>query len=183
MQSSECEASHGTVSDMWQAHLRGEETSLNPLGMVEALIGAMEHATEVDKSNTNRETKVRMQSFVTTLRKALHNTFRYGQGTRDMAGESGLTTEQFIDKVAHRLAKYLSKKEEKEQPGALLTPDVRFQKNYSVDRESLEQMFREYDKDNNGTITLDELEVMLTKLGVAPLMDPSKKPTASDLKK
>ena len=35
----EFEASHGTVSDMWEAHLRGEETSLNPLGMVEALIG------------------------------------------------------------------------------------------------------------------------------------------------
>ena len=31
-------------ADMWHAHLRGEETSLNPLGMVEALIGAMQHA-------------------------------------------------------------------------------------------------------------------------------------------
>jgi hypothetical protein len=29
---------------MWEAHLRGEETSLNPLGMVEAIIGAMQHA-------------------------------------------------------------------------------------------------------------------------------------------
>ena len=29
---------------MWAAHLRGEETSLNPLGMAEALIGAMNHA-------------------------------------------------------------------------------------------------------------------------------------------
>lgn len=38
----EFEASHGTVADMWQAHLRGEETSFNPLGMVEALIGAMQ---------------------------------------------------------------------------------------------------------------------------------------------
>ena len=37
----EFEASHGTVADMWEAHLRGEETSFNPLGMVEALIGAM----------------------------------------------------------------------------------------------------------------------------------------------
>jgi isocitrate dehydrogenase len=34
----EFEASHGTVSDLWHAHLRGEETSLNPLGMVEALM-------------------------------------------------------------------------------------------------------------------------------------------------
>jgi isocitrate dehydrogenase len=42
----EFEASHGTVADLWEAHLRGEATSLNPLGMVEALIGAMQvHAS------------------------------------------------------------------------------------------------------------------------------------------
>jgi hypothetical protein len=29
------------------ARLRGEETSLNPLGMVEGLIGAMNHAADV----------------------------------------------------------------------------------------------------------------------------------------
>merc|ERR1719162_1824326 len=40
----EYEASHGTVADMWAAHLRGEETSMNPLGMAEALLGAMNHA-------------------------------------------------------------------------------------------------------------------------------------------
>lgn len=27
----EYEASHGTVTDLWLAHLRGEPTSLNPL--------------------------------------------------------------------------------------------------------------------------------------------------------
>jgi isocitrate dehydrogenase len=43
----EFEASHGTVADLWHAHLRGEETSLNPLGMVEALIGAMDHAASL----------------------------------------------------------------------------------------------------------------------------------------
>ena len=40
-------ASHGTVTDMDEARLRGEETSLNPLGMVEGLIGAMNHAADV----------------------------------------------------------------------------------------------------------------------------------------
>ena len=30
----EFEASHGTVADLWAAHRRGEETSMNPLGMV-----------------------------------------------------------------------------------------------------------------------------------------------------
>ena len=44
----EFEASHGTVSDLWHDHLAGKETSLNPLGMVEAMIGAMEHAATLD---------------------------------------------------------------------------------------------------------------------------------------
>ena len=29
----EFEASHGTVADLWHTHQRGEETSLNPLGI------------------------------------------------------------------------------------------------------------------------------------------------------
>jgi isocitrate dehydrogenase len=44
----EFEASHGTVSDMWEDHLKGVEHSFNPLGMVEALIGAMQHAADLD---------------------------------------------------------------------------------------------------------------------------------------
>merc|ERR1712127_282198 len=44
----EFEASHGTVSDLWHDHLAGKETSLNPLGLVEAMIGAMQHAAVLD---------------------------------------------------------------------------------------------------------------------------------------
>ena len=43
----EFEASHGTVTDLWLAHIRGEETSLNPLGMTEALIEAMLHSSKL----------------------------------------------------------------------------------------------------------------------------------------
>ena len=168
---------------MWYAHLRGEETSLNPLGMVEALISAMEHANEVDKLKAEPEVKARMVSFVKVLRRALHNTFRYGQGTRDMVGDEGLTTEQFVEKVSHRLAKYLAAEEDEKIPPKVLTPDVRYQNAYSIDKEALSTVFKEYDKDGSGTISLDNLEVMLTKLGVAPLVDPSKKPTAADIKK
>jgi isocitrate dehydrogenase len=167
---------------MWNAHNRGEETSMNPLGMVEALIGALEHATEVDKNKMPDEAKEKMRVFIATLRLALHNTFRYGQGTRDMAGEQGLTTEQFVEKVALRLAKYMVSQEEHEQPKTQ-TPDVRYQKHYNVDKDALSAIFDEYDTDHNGTITLDELEVMLTKLGVAPFKDISKIPSASDIKK
>jgi sensor histidine kinase YesM len=34
--------------------------------------------------------------------------YRYGQGTRDMAGPSGLTTEDFVNKVAWRLGRYVA---------------------------------------------------------------------------
>merc|ERR1711970_1396210 len=47
----EFEASHGTVADLWHAHLRGEETSFNPLGMAVALLSAMEHAATLEPSN------------------------------------------------------------------------------------------------------------------------------------
>ena len=67
-----------------------------------------------------------------------------------------------------------------EPPGAELTPDLTFQKNYDVDRKVLEQMFREYDRNQDGALTIDEVEVMLTKLGVAPLVDPGKKRTATE---
>ena len=43
----EFEASHGTVADMYHDMLAGKETSLNPLGLVEALIGAMQVSVAV----------------------------------------------------------------------------------------------------------------------------------------
>jgi isocitrate dehydrogenase len=175
----EFEASHGTVADLWKAHLRGDETSMNPLGMVEAIMGAMAHASALDKLNLGPEVQRDMNTYVTTLRRALHNTFRYGQGTRDMAGPTGLTTEAFVSKVANRLRKYLAEQVE-EPPSEELTPDLTFQKNYDVDRKVLEQMFKEYDRNQDGALTIDEVEVMLTKLGVAPLVDPAKKRTATE---
>merc|ERR1711970_1634298 len=47
----EFEASHGTVADLYHMHLRGEETSMNPLGMVVALLGAMDHAAALNPAN------------------------------------------------------------------------------------------------------------------------------------
>ena len=49
-----------------------------------------------------------IHQFTETLRRALHNTFRYGQGTKDMAGKTGLSTEKFIDKVSWRLGRYMA---------------------------------------------------------------------------
>eukprot|EP00538_Stauroneis_constricta_P000744 CAMPEP_0119545700 /NCGR_PEP_ID=MMETSP1352-20130426/375_1 /TAXON_ID=265584 /ORGANISM="Stauroneis constricta, Strain CCMP1120" /LENGTH=532 /DNA_ID=CAMNT_0007590283 /DNA_START=131 /DNA_END=1729 /DNA_ORIENTATION=+ len=169
----EFEASHGTVSDLWNDHLAGKETSLNPLGLVEAMIGAMNHAATLQaEENPNdaeaQDVQQKVHAFTSTLRKALHNTFRYGQGTRDMAGPSGFTTEDFIDKVAWRLERYLARKEEDFPPPHLLEPDRRFRRNYAVDQEAIASLFAKYDKDADGFLDYEEFTKLLVKMNIAP---------------
>uniref|UniRef100_A0A6S8BRJ9 EF-hand domain-containing protein n=1 Tax=Aureoumbra lagunensis TaxID=44058 RepID=A0A6S8BRJ9_9STRA len=168
----EFEASHGTVADLWHAHLRGEPTSFNPLGMAEALMGALAHAAALS-GNKNLTTKY--NHFVTALRKALHNTFRYGQGTWDMAGkETGLTTEEFVSKVGWRLGRYLAESMDIEagiEPDPKVAkPSVMLRRNaQKIDLEKVAAMFNEFDVDGNGSISLTEFEEMIIKLGLAPL--------------
>lgn len=186
----EFEASHGTVADLWEAHLRGEETSMNPLGLVEALLGAMNHAADLAQEagthsmiDTAQEDAVNarhaeMMQFTDCLRRALHATFRYGQGTRDMAGPSGLTTEQFIDKVASRLGRYMAKLMDVDMVGTEKPPRD-YRRNYNVDRDALRKIVDDFDEDRDGRLTVAEVEKMLVQLGVAPLKDPQKRGSAS----
>lgn len=51
-----------------------------------------------------------------------------------------------------------------------------------MDRHALEELFNEYDLDKDGVITVNELESMLVKLGVAPLVDPLKKTSMKEEK-
>lgn len=95
----EFEASHGTVSDMYERHLKGEETSLNPLGLLVALIGAMNHSEKL----VGGETMGQVKEFTDKLYKTACNLMANGKGTRDLCGEAGLTTEQFIAEVAKQL--------------------------------------------------------------------------------
>ena len=70
------EASHGTVTDLWHAHLRGEETSLNPLGLVEAMIGAMQHAAKLELDGGGPEEDYeKVMTWTTTLRKVRRRVF------------------------------------------------------------------------------------------------------------
>jgi hypothetical protein len=177
----EFEASHGTVSDLWHDHLAGRETSLNPLGLVEAMIGAMEHAATLDvernpDDNTKQIAKDQIMNFTATLRKAIHNTFRYGQGTRDMSGPSGFTTEDFIAKVAWRLKRYLAMQSgaEEDHPPRLSEPDRRFRKNYDVDEEAVANMFAQYDKNGDGAIDYEEFRRMMIKMNLAPTVSGGK---------
>ena len=169
----EFEASHGTVADLWHAHLRGEETSMNPLGMVEAVIGAVEHASSLKPGGDFSSTEDILH-YTTSLRSAMHSTFREGKGTRDMSGPSGLTTQDFIEEVGSRLDRLMS--------GGTIEPavsaeevtkaDPRLRPGYNVDKEALKKLFVEFDTDGNGAINMEEFEVMLVKLGVAPQLSP-----------
>eukprot|EP00397_Hematodinium_sp_SG-2012_P035005 GEMP01037602.1.p1 GENE.GEMP01037602.1~~GEMP01037602.1.p1 ORF type:complete len:496 (+),score=110.36 GEMP01037602.1:36-1490(+) len=160
----EYEASHGTVADLWEAHLRGEETSMNPLGMVEALCSAMEYSGEL--SNDNEIIK-----FGGSLRTALQRCFIDGEGTRDMQGKDGLTTEEFVDAVARKLD---GKPPPKRAPSPLIKA-ARKKYGQDVDEEAVKKMFDEFDLDGDGRISIGEFRDMVVKLNIAPIREGSKK--------
>lgn len=171
----EFEASHGTVTDLWLDHLAGKETSLNPLGLVEALLGAMEHASSLEVADKPNDKSVQQQheyieNFISTLRQALHNTFRYGQGTRDMCGPTGFTTEDFVAKVAWRQNRYLAMQQEEQAPPELTEEDLEVPKEklMSYDQKAILQLFDKYDKSGEGKIDFKNFSKMLMKMGVAP---------------
>jgi isocitrate dehydrogenase len=95
----EFEASHGTVSDHYKNHLAGKETSTNPLGMVFALKGAMDHSERIAKGNGE------IAKFTKIMYDSLCRLMATGKGTRDLCGPSGLTTEQFIEAVGDEIKK------------------------------------------------------------------------------
>ena len=105
-----------------------------------------------------------------TLRQALHNTFRYGQGTRDMCGPTGFTTEDFIAKVAWRLNRYLAKQLEAQAPPELTEADLPIspKKMEEYDQKAILKLFEKYDKSGDGKIDFKEFTHLLVKMGVAP---------------
>eukprot|EP00949_MAST-11_sp_MAST-11-sp1_P003358 g3358.t1 len=161
----EFEASHGTVADMWEAHLEGEETSLNPLGMIEALVSAMEHSCEVSQSEADTDGTLH---FAGLLRTTCHDLMASGEGTRDLCGEAGLTTEDFIERMAQRVSegmamKNLADSSEKIKVQRMPSIDERF-----IDRELVRQLFDTLDTDGNGTLDFEEFTTGLVRLGVQP---------------
>jgi len=166
----EFEASHGTVADLWHAHQRGEETSMNPLGMVVALLGAMDHAAALKPAH--QEDILR---FTGHCKEAMYAAFREGRGTRDLCGKSGLTTEQFVDSVAADLKQrmdsgecasvYVPPPAQEEQ-----IPSRKLEDGYEdVDEEAMQRFFNKFDTDLNGAISFEEFVDMTLDLGIAPM--------------
>jgi hypothetical protein len=169
-----------------QAHLRGEETSMNPLGLAEALIGAMQHAAYLHSQQqsssggsgssgngnggTAGETEQAVRTFTDGIRQAIHANFVAGNGTRDLCGPGGLSTEDFIDKVAEHLSVdgavgLGGLPPPSAHPHTEADAEARYP---DVDHGKIRGLFSEYDTDGNGIIDVGEFTRALVHLGVAP---------------
>ena len=101
----EFEASHGTIADQFEKYKAGKETSVNPLGLVTALLGAIDHAARLgeQKAQITIETMQKLHKFTAKIYDEMTKAMAGGNGTRDLYPEKGLTTEGFIDYVAAKL--------------------------------------------------------------------------------
>merc|ERR1740117_1734747 len=141
-------------------------------------MGAINHSAIVAAANEPGELEIKNQllDYTKALRKALHNTFRYGQGTKDLSGPTGLSTEEFVTKVGERLTHYLQYLENDQPiPDREILPR-RLGPQAAVDGVAVKGMFDNYDVNGDGSIDYHEFLQMVTKLGVAPLksMDAAK---------
>ena len=103
----EYEAAHGTVQKHYYKHLRGEETSTNPVAIIFAWSGCLRKRGEIDASPE-------VVSFADNLEKAALSTIVSGVMTGDLLSVAEqnpknrkVNTETFIDAIAKNLRKKL----------------------------------------------------------------------------
>ena len=89
-----------------------------------------------------------------------------------MQGADGLTTEQFVDKVAWRLGRYIQADEEHVEPEEFLPPAVRHVG--TIDKDALTALYNQHSSDS-GKFDVEQLGSLLSQLGVAPLEGSNKK--------
>ena len=147
---------------MHKARLNGEETSLNPLSMMEALLGAMEHSAVLAGKGNKVDTNY--IDFVKKLQNAIHAQMTTpGKGTRDLSGPKGLTTEGFVKAVRNRIDGKV-KKTATDTDTPLVVKDP-----YDIDDKKMKALFKDLDTDGNGTIDYKEFALGMKRLGMAPM--------------
>ena len=98
----EAEAAHGTVTRHYREHQKGKETSTNPIASIFAWTQGLKYRGRFDSNAA-------LVDFAERLERACVETVESGHMTKDLATLIGpeqafLTTGQFIDKVAQKLA-------------------------------------------------------------------------------
>ena len=97
----EYEAAHGTVTRHYYQHLKGRETSTNPVATIFAWTGALRKRGELDGLDE-------LRAFAGRLESATLKTIESGQMTKDLAplfeGDAAvLTSDGFLDAIAQTL--------------------------------------------------------------------------------
>ncbi len=98
----EYEAAHGTVTRHYYKHLKGEETSTNPMATIFAWSGSLRKRGELDQNN-------QLILFANKLEQASILTIEAGIMTKDLAELTTLknvkvvNTKDFLDEIAKRL--------------------------------------------------------------------------------
>ncbi len=102
----EYEAAHGTVTRHYYRHLKGEETSTNPVATIFAWTGALRKRGELDGNE-------KLSAFADKLERATLGTIEDGKMTKDLValwqGESAqaLNTAEFIAAVKEKLSEMM----------------------------------------------------------------------------
>ena len=87
----------------------------------------------------------------------MHECMRRGQGTRDLCGASGLTTEGFVEAVGLRLDNYMTGVRDGSFDQTVSAPDSATNEDFlGIDMDRIKNRFEKYDRDGNGAIDLEE---------------------------
>ena len=94
----EYEAAHGTVTRHYYKHLKGEETSTNPMATIFAWTGALRRRGQLDGLAD-------LSAFADKLEQACFTTLEQGTMTKDLAGlvDEGFTAEELPNEVIERI--------------------------------------------------------------------------------
>ena len=102
----EAEAAHGTVTRHYREHMRGRQTSTNPIASIFAWTRGLEHRGKIDGTSD-------VVAFAQTLEHVCVDSVESGVMTKDLAVLVGpdqpyLTTQEFLDALSAELARRMS---------------------------------------------------------------------------